>query len=1116
MTRRDYPLLLALLPVAVCFLLPGMPLRGQSCAPGIQSPDQFNGNPPQFGDDQAMTFDVAGGGSSTSLSYFMTVNPISVTSDPSCGQWSVTVSDSWITLTGGSSGTGDGTTSYLVAANQTAAPRMATITFTWASAPQGPVSLVYTIYQSAGPVVLPGPYRVDYLYNAAGEDGYPNPYNNIEYLANGQGPYYLSVSPGAYIVQIAGLGPQPYGTSIWIGDNSSGTQYSLPSTLGANTIVTVSQGQNLVLYAYDWWDGDNDPNAWADVTVTPVPTPVITSLVPGSAMMGGPAFTLTVNGSGFVQGAVLEWNGQPLNTTLTSGSQLAAAVSSNLIAVPGSASITVVNPGALTSAQVSFPITVATPVITSLTPSPAVAGSPFTLSVNGANFLQTAVIAWNGTSLATTYISPTSLSAAVPASLVSGPGTASITVTNPYNASSGPISLPVNSPTPVVTARLPIAETAGGPAFTLLVYGRNFLQSAVICWNGLALATAFVTSTQLSTTVAASLIALPGTVEITVVNPGNVASGSISLPVNAPTPAITSLAPASATAGIGTFTLTVNGSRFLSSAIVMWNGVGLVTTSATATQMMATVPSGLVARPGSANITVENAKNVLSTQVSFPIIAPTPVVTGINPNYVEAGGGSGKLTVYGEDFLSGAVVAWNGSGLTTTVVSATQLTANIPSNLVASAGSVSITVVQDGVTSNAVSLRIVSVLSITTSTLMGGMVGANYSQTVAASGGSTPYTWSLAPGASLPQGLSLNSATGQISGTPAITGASVFTIQVTDINSNLASKSLTLAVAAALSIATPSLLTADVVGLPYAQNLTATGGAPPYSWSVTSGSGSLPSGLSLNPSTGAIAGNPTAAGASSFTVQVRDANQFTLSRTFSIVVSAAPSLNVSGPPATALPQQQIPITVELAEAMPVPLSGQLQLAFTPDPSSPVDDPAVQFNTGGRSVSFQIDAGQTAAVFPQPQLMLQTGTVAGTLQLSGTVTASGSSVSLGEGGSATVTLPRQVPTVTSVSVETTASGFNVLVAGYSNTREVAGATFQFTPANGSQIETTNFELPVSGLFQGWYSSPGSADYGSTFQYLQPFNFANGAANMLQSVTVTLRNSEGTSAPITTAF
>lgn len=161
-------------------------------------------------------------------------------------------------------------------------------------------------------------------------------------------------------------------------------------------------------------------------------------------------------------------------------------------------------------------------------------------------------------------------------------------------------------------------------------------------------------------------------------------------------------------------------------------------------------------------------------------------------------------------------------------------------------------------------------LIITTTSLPNGSVGVSYSATVAATGGVTPYAWSIAAG-SLPAGLSLNSQTGAISGTPATGGTSNFTIQVTDAQDppDTATKSLSITVnaPAPLNITTTSLPNARR-NKSYSRTLQATGGVTPYSWSLSAGG--LPPGLSLNASTGVISGKPTTLGTWSFTARAQD------------------------------------------------------------------------------------------------------------------------------------------------------------------------------------------------------------------------------------------------------
>ncbi|HYW41804.1 MAG TPA: IPT/TIG domain-containing protein, partial [Bryobacteraceae bacterium] len=183
------------------------------------------------------------------------------------------------------------------------------------------------------------------------------------------------------------------------------------------------------------------------------PAPAITSLAPSSATAGGAAFTLTVNGTGFVSGSsVVNWNGSGRPTTYLSATQLQAAITAADIGTVGTAQVTVFNPlpGGGTSGTFALPINPVNnpaPTITSLAPSSATAGgAAFTLTVNGTGFLSgSSVVNWNGSARATTYLSATQLQAAITAADIGAAGTAQVTVVNsPGGGTSGAFLLAIN------------------------------------------------------------------------------------------------------------------------------------------------------------------------------------------------------------------------------------------------------------------------------------------------------------------------------------------------------------------------------------------------------------------------------------------------------------------------------------------------------------------------------------------------------------------------------------------------------------------------------------------------------------------------------------------------
>jgi hypothetical protein len=176
--------------------------------------------------------------------------------------------------------------------------------------------------------------------------------------------------------------------------------------------------------------------------------------------------------------------------------------------------------------------------------------------------------------------------------------------------------------------------------------------------------------------------------------------------------------------------------------------------------------------------------------------------------------------------------------------------------------------------------------SITTTALAGGTVGLRYTDALTASGGTGPYLWSIVSGA-LPAGVTLDPATGSLSGVPPKAGLASFTAQVTDAASHLATAALSINVGA-----TPNPST-STVGVPYWHNVPAFAGVAPYHWTVAAGH--FPGGLNLDSATGAISGTPTVEGKFVFTVQVIDskANTPTKVRTKMTVTVAPEAITVS-------------------------------------------------------------------------------------------------------------------------------------------------------------------------------------------------------------------------------
>ena len=311
------------------------------------------------------------------------------------------------------------------------------------------------------------------------------------------------------------------------------------------------------------------------------------------------------------------------------------------------------------------------PVITALTPSQVFAGDgAFTLTLTGTGFASDATVTVGGVTVSATFVSATTLTASVDASLVADGATLPVVVTDPTPTavSSAPVDLVVDNPAPVITVIQPAAVATGGAPFTLQVTGSGFVPSASVTLDGTAVSTTFVSATRL--TAGMPSFQAPGSHAIAVVNPapGGGTSASASLTASATTgPTLTGLAPASAAANTA-FTLAVTGSGYAcqgQKSVVTFGTATLTPTSCTQTRLDVAVPA---TPAGTYPVTVTNpGTGMTSNAVAFDVSAPNPVptLTAITPAAVSAGSGAFTLTVTGTGFVPASTVDVDGSARTT-------------------------------------------------------------------------------------------------------------------------------------------------------------------------------------------------------------------------------------------------------------------------------------------------------------------------------------------------------------------------------------------------------------------------------------------------------------------
>ncbi|MFZ0002179.1 MAG: putative Ig domain-containing protein [Trebonia sp.] len=416
---------------------------------------------------------------------------------------------------------------------------------------------------------------------------------------------------------------------------------------------------------------------------------------------------------------------------------------------------------------------------------------------------------------------------------------------------------------------------------------------------------------------------------------------------------------------------------------------------------------------------------------------------------------SGGIAPYTWSVKKGALPA----GLT--LVPATGLIAGIP----AAGSTASFTVkVSDSESPSASASATLSItvttapLMINTPSLPAATAGVSYSAKLAAAGGIKPYTWSVTNGA-LPAGLSLDPATGAISGKPTAPGTAIFRVNVSDAEkpSVSASQGLNITVTVApLAITTVSVLPGLTSGMPYSVKLAADGGLTPYTWSITQGS--LPAGLKLHAATGVISGTPTSGSGSTFTAEVSDAQNppATASATFSL---SANTVTVSSPgPQTTIQNGAVSLQIAaidsaagqaltysatgLPAGLSISSSGLISgTSTTPGPYN-VKVTATDGTGASGSATFTWTVNPTANTVtvtnPGPQTTIQNGPVS--LQIAAGDSAAGQALTYSATGLPAGLSISSSGQITGLAVTGT---FNVTVTATDGTGASGSATFTWT-------------------------------------------------------------------------
>ena len=195
--------------------------------------------------------------------------------------------------------------------------------------------------------------------------------------------------------------------------------------------------------------------------------------------------------------------------------------------------------------------------------------------------------------------------------------------------------------TPTLTSMSPTTAPALSNATQLQVNGTGFVSGAVVRWTvgtqTTDLQTQFQSSVLLQATIPSNLLTIPGTALVSVTNPTGSPSSSLTFTISAPTgPTFSSMSPTTVPALSNTTQLQVNGTGFVSGAVVRWTvgpaTINLQTQFQSSVLLQATIPSNLLTSAGTALVSVANPTGSSSSSLTFTvsaITAPSVTITGL-------------------------------------------------------------------------------------------------------------------------------------------------------------------------------------------------------------------------------------------------------------------------------------------------------------------------------------------------------------------------------------------------------------------------------------------------------------------------------------------------------
>jgi uncharacterized protein (DUF1800 family) len=469
------------------------------------------------------------------------------------------------------------------------------------------------------------------------------------------------------------------GGNTSVGQITSGGLYTAPATLPSPNPITVTAVST----------ANTSLNGKSSVTVEN-PMPTLSGVTPPAIPLGN--FSVTLAGSGFVSTSQVTFGGVALNTTFVSATQLTATGTATAAQKGTMVNVAVVNPNPGSATSTAFAVKVGGTGIVAVSPAtanvPVGSSQQFTAAVSG-NSSSGGVLSPNVTWSVNGIVGGNAMLGTIstaglyqaPVGLPS-PNTLTVTATSVTDSTiSGTSAMVVENPPPTLLNVSPSPVAVG--SFTLTVLGTNFVSGSQVMFGGTPLQTTFIRANELQATGTASSAQNNTAVSVTVVtpNPGSATSNPYLIHVGTDNTSI-SITPYTGTLLPGQtlqFAATVTG---ITSQAVTWTVNSIPGGNASYGTISAT---GIYTAPkndptgGHATIgAIASDGTTAHAPAQITLLSGLPVVNSALPLDIPLG--TFTISVNGSGFLSGAQIALNGTFLTTTFISANELSATGTAN----------------------------------------------------------------------------------------------------------------------------------------------------------------------------------------------------------------------------------------------------------------------------------------------------------------------------------------------------------------------------------------------------------------------------------------------------